>query len=153
MALLFAGSSRCVFCDEVLDDREEFSAFPAFIGDQADPLFRISDSGFHTRCLNQSDDGRKAMTRYQEWTAKTGPGKRKCAVCGEEIMDYRDYILIPYLCSPEVHPVGAFNYTHLHRSHLPAWRQQSELVELLNDGRQRGIVSFDYADRLLKDFE
>lgn len=32
------------------------------------------------------------------------------------------------LFSPEVHPVGVFNYTHLHRSHLPEWRQQSELI-------------------------
>lgn len=153
MALIFPDLSLCPLCGRVISSSDPYVAFPAFVLDPEDPLFRYSDGVFHEECFRRCHDSAVFLARLAEWTARTGPGKRKCAHCGAEIMEPDDCLLIDYLCEPQEHAAGAFNYTYLHRSHLQAWPLRAELVNLLQDARSLGIVSANYADQVLAELK
>jgi hypothetical protein len=65
--------------------------------------------------------------------AVTGPGKRRCVVCQGEVTDPDDYILQPRLVDEDAHPPHAYNYTHLHESHVSSWKDFNKVVSLLRD--------------------
>lgn len=51
MAILALGASRCSICGEVLHPAQAIVATTHFIADQADPLWRFSDTGMHATCF------------------------------------------------------------------------------------------------------
>ena len=101
---------------------------PAFAWNQSDPLWLFNDAAVHVACLAM--DPRRAHVErvIAEVEAKTGPGNRVCAVCGDEVTDPEDYILIPRLTHIETDPLFRFRYTHLHKSHVPQWREYAEFM-------------------------
>ncbi len=148
MTLLFDNRTKCGLCGLSLSSGPATFAFPAFLANAEDPLFRFSDAAFHESCLVRDGDGSRAMARYREWREKTGPGNRKCAVCGEQILNPDDYYLIDYLCATEDHEVGRFNFTHLHRSHAGAWPQLEKAIHLLGRASAEGKVAPVYANQI-----
>ena len=142
MGMTFLGLSKCVLCGRVLQEGEDLHGFPAFVSNESDPLYRYSDAGLHTACL-EADPLGMAATRFieEEWSRKTGPGRRQCVVCGIEPASYDEYEGWGYLTSaPE--PLSKFNFTHLHKSCVPRWEARSEFVGLakamIASGRWKG---------------
>ena len=149
MALLFIGKTICPICGLVIDDEQDAYGFPAFGENPQDLLYRFSDGAFHETCLLGDVDGRKAVEVIRDRASKIGPGKRKCQVCGEEIMDPDDYAMIDYICAPEVHSIASFHYTHLHRSHSVSWNRKEQFLKQLENAWKAGILSQKVAEALV----
>ena len=151
MALIFTGLTTCGICGRVLEESDSIYGFPAFAMHTEHPYYQFNDAAFHSECLFGDAEGRKAVAWFNERAARIGPGKRKCVSCGEEVMDPDDYLLIDYLCDPADHPVGAFNYTHLHKSHLGSWPRREELVAQIESALEARKISRPAAEIVLRD--
>lgn len=133
MAILLRGKSKCPICDDVIQEGEEATLFPHIVLNQADPLFYLSDAACHTRCVRTSSLGLEMLAESERYLNCSGPGKRKCAVCGQEIEDPDEYFFIAYLGDPRRTPLGEFNYVHLHKAHISRWRFHNRFLALATE--------------------
>jgi hypothetical protein len=138
MAILLVGKTTCSICGNVIIAGEPTVGFPHFILNERDPLFALSDSSCHSACVNASPLGSAMLAATDELYKSTGPGKRACAVCSDQVLDPDDYMLIGYLGAPSAGPLAKFSYTHLHKSHIAGWKRASEFLALA-----RAAVSSD----------
>lgn len=133
MALVVLGESKCSLCGGLLEHADDIVSFPAFVVVETDPIYRFSDGAFHRACFDAHPLSELVASRFSEWRQSTGPGRRICAVCGEEITDPDDYLLIEHISPDTDSPLHQFNYTHLHRSHVCEWEDRQLLVALLQE--------------------
>ncbi len=142
MALLLRGITDCPLCGNVIEDADEAVLFPPFVLNEIDPLYPLSDTACHRSCLSACPLGPPMLAAVDVLLAGTGPGKRLCAVCGVEARDPDDYLWIGYLGDVSTEPLGRFNYTHLHASHISDWELRDEFLALakatIDRGRWRG---------------
>jgi hypothetical protein len=142
MAILLRGTTTCPICGRVIEAEDDAVTFPHFILNEKDPLFALSDAACHAACLKANPLGVAMLAAADGYYKNTGPGKRVCVVCGEQVLNPNDYLLIGYLGDPSVVPLGKFNYTHLHKSHIGDWKQVDEFLTLakaaLASGQWRG---------------
>ncbi len=82
------------------------------------------------------------------YAKKTGPGNRKCEVCGEEITDYREHRMLSHICTPGTHPLGEFNYLHFHRTHVDLWDRKAEFLMCLENAYRADLLSEEDALRI-----
>ena len=148
MALLIQNKTVCNLCGEVIAEGEDALTFPAFILNENDPLYYFSDASFHSACVHKKPIGEKALFWANEWLNKTGPGKRKCCVCEEEVTDPDNYFLIEHLTDDKNHPVYRFNYTHLHRSCIKFWKNRDKLSNLIAEMQASGKWAGAYLDQI-----
>ena len=127
--------------------------FPHFVLNGADPIFPLSDASCHSKCVSESPVGIAAVEARQAYFAKSGPGKRLCAVCGIEVTDPDDYFQLLYLAAPGSHPIAAFNFTNLHRSHIGEWRQRERFLELAAQLRGSGAWAGPALDKVIRELE
>lgn len=73
-----------------------------------------------------------------DYLRRAGPGNRKCAICGEEVREPDDYLMIGYLFDPASDPLSSFNYTHLHKSHIRQWNLAGDFLAFANTTLSRG---------------
>jgi hypothetical protein len=130
MSILLRGKTRCPICGNVIEEEDEAVLFPHIILNEKDPLYALSDAACHSTCVNRDALGQAMLAAVDEYYKRTGPGKRGCAVCGSQILDPDDYLLIAYLANPLTDPLGKFNYTNLHKSHIQDWKQADEFLTL-----------------------
>jgi hypothetical protein len=153
MAILVAGKTSCAICGNIIERGDESVLFPDLVLNEKDPLCGLSDASCHAVCVNADPRGPAMRAAAEAYDKNTGPGKRICAACGGEILDPDDYVLIGYLGDPSVDPLGRFNYTHLHTSHIRDWKPAGEFVTLakaaIEEGRWRG----DALPKLMRDIE
>lgn len=138
MTLLFLGLSSCAICGNILHEHESIVGFPAFIWNEADPLWEFNDAAVHNACLEHHPLRRQVEEAVAELGRKTGPGRRKCAVCGQEVMDPNDYLMVPRLSGERSALAHRFNYIHLHRSHVRQWNELQALLDVLEDLERSG---------------
>lgn len=73
MALIIRGSSLCALCETLLLADEDILAFPAFIAERSDDLWRFSDSAVHSSCFltwerrNQFVERFNSTARWHIW--------------------------------------------------------------------------------------
>jgi hypothetical protein len=144
MAILLRGMTKCKVCGKVIEEGDEVVLFPHFVLNEADPLYALSDAACHRNCVNGDPLGVLMLEASEQYLANTGPGKRVCAVCGIEVRDPDDYLFVGYLADPSDGPLGRFNWTHLHKSHISGWPQAREFLMLakatFSKGRWRGAA-------------
>lgn len=129
MAILVRGKTKCPICGDMIGDGADVVLFPHFVLNEADLLYPLSDTACHARCVNSDPLGEAMLSASESYLANTGPGKRICVICGNEIQHPDDYLLIGYLADP-AEPLGKFNYTHLHKSHVRYWGRADQFLEL-----------------------
>lgn len=150
MAILIREETVCEICGLTIQTGEDAYLFPAFAENPQDRLFSFSDGAFHEKCVMGDPSGFRAVELMAERKSKVGPGNRKCQVCGQEILYPDDCAMVDFICLPEDHRLGAFNFTHLHRSHADLWPRKAEfLSELVNAGHE-GRISRAHARRILQ---
>lgn len=142
MAILLRGKTVCKVCGQLIRGGDEVVLFPHIIANEAHPLHRLSDASCHLDCAKKSEDATKLVTLVEEHYSRTGPGQRKCQVCGEEILDPDDCLALGYLGDSALDPIGRFNFTHLHKSHVADWKPAAEFLALaqaaIDEGRWKG---------------
>jgi predicted nucleic acid-binding Zn ribbon protein len=142
MAILMRGTTTCQICGKVIEEGEDAMLFPHFVMNECDELYPFSDSACHSACLRNLPLGGALGAASEAYLSRTGPGRRRCVVCGNETLDPDDYLLIGYLGAPAEGPLQDFNFTHLHKSHIPSWaeadRFRSLATEALASGRWKG---------------
>ncbi len=133
MALLVRGKTTCPICGRVIEQGDDAVAFPAFVSNRLDPVFRFSDGAFHRLCVQEDPTGRIALHRSDELMLRLGPGRRSCAVCNEQIRDPDDYLTTGFLTDNTALRASALNYVQLHRSHAHEWRSLHEAIGALRE--------------------
>jgi len=131
MSILILGKTTCPLCGDVIERREDAVQFPAFLWDGNDPLAVFNDASLHRPCFDQDPRHREVLALVRELRERTGPGTRKCVVCGEEITDPDDYLMLPPMTRDPTHPLHSVRYTHLHKSHSASWSEVESIIKLL----------------------
>jgi len=131
MALLVRGRTRCVVCDEVVEESDEVVGLPAFVRDRTSELFRFSDGVIHAACLTTDPLAQRAASLAQEAIDRLGPGNRLCEVCGEEVRDPDDYMTLGFLTDDDESSASTLNWLQFHRSHLHLWGRLQEAIATL----------------------
>ena len=149
MAIVILHSSICRLCGRVLRQGEEVTSFPAFAVSIADPHFDFPDDAFPTDCLTKANGGLGVVQRVEDWFANVGPGKRRCQVCGKEVTNPDDYILIDYLTNRESGPLSKYNYTHLHGSCVAQWQRLPEFTSLVRQAIAEAHWNSAYLSKLV----
>jgi hypothetical protein len=125
VALFFSGKTICAICGKPVHDTEDPVLFPPFVPNRRDLLLVFNDAVVHRACLEAHPRGDEAVHRIRQIQVQTGPGKRKCVVCSQQILDPDDYFGTAYL-APDGTRVGQFNYLHVHRSHFAQWERADD---------------------------
>jgi hypothetical protein len=131
VALIVRGVTRCGICGRVINDGDDVVAFSPFLWDVDDPLYVFNDAAFHRDHFDAHPLAPQALARHREMLERTAPAQRICPVCNQRITEPDDYIGTGHLSPDPSDPLYAFNYVHLHRSHLKAWRDLDRLIDLL----------------------
>ena len=149
MAIIIEGKTACPLCDNILEKGQEVVSFPAFVGNELDPLWLFSDAAFHSGCFEKHPLSSEAIARYEEMREKTAPGCRACVVCKAEIEDPDDYFGLGHLVSSPQDPLYEYNYTHAHISCLPRWPEISKVHQLLQNLKESGRLKGMSLDQML----
>ncbi|RKH06288.1 hypothetical protein D7V97_22730 [Corallococcus sp. CA053C] len=112
---MIQGSTLCSICGQVIEADAPAVGLPAFVWNEADVLLPFNDASMHRMCFEAHPLREQVEATIEELDRKTGPGRRKCAVCGSEVLDPDDYLMVPRLTADVASPAHRFNYTHLHR--------------------------------------
>ncbi len=153
MAILSVGQISCAVCGDAIERGDEAVLFPHFVLNEKDPLYKLSDASCHAACVSTDARGQAMLRAAEAHDRNTGPGKRACAVCSSEILDPDDYFGIVYLGDPSTEPLGAFNYTHLHMSHIRDWKQADAFLALAKAAVDSGRWEGDALGKLVQDVE
>jgi hypothetical protein len=142
----------CAICRNAIARGDEAVLFPHFVLNEK-ALYALSDAACHTACLDADARGRAMRAASDAYASNTGPGKRACAACGGEITDPADYFLIAWLGDPSTDPLGKFNYTHLHTSHIRDWKEADAFLALAKTAIEGGRWQGDTLPKLVRDIE
>jgi hypothetical protein len=141
MALLFVGHSECGICKQTIESAGEAAGFGAFVLNESDPLYRFSDGVFHQRCLEADVLGRRCLEVADRFDERCGPAVRRCAVCGEAMLDHRDAFGFGVLSSDPASRLYELNFLMLHCSHVSDWSGVAEALALLRGALSDGELS------------
>jgi hypothetical protein len=138
MAIFIPGMS-CSISGERIDSIYDAVIFPAFVSNEADPLYVFSDAIISADIFHNHPLAVRAQTRYEEFKTKTAPQARVCSICGERITDPEDYLALGYLVDDPANNLSRHNYGHFHRSCLRHWPGLSALVGQLQALSDSGL--------------
>lgn len=139
MALVIGGM-ECPLCGRAIGQEQEIVAFPPFVQNEADPLWLYSDGVFHAEHFHRHPLADAARSRMREVLGHVLPESCRCQVCEAIIADPDDYLSLGHLTADATDPLHRYNYTRLHRSHLPDWADLDRVTALLIDARRSGSV-------------
>jgi hypothetical protein len=148
---IFVPGMRCSISDQAIKSADDAVMFPAFVGNQDDPLHVFSDAVVHVEAFRKHPLATKAQARYEEFRQRTAPKARLCFICGKQITDPDDYLGLGYLVDDVNHPLNRFNYAHLHRSCLAEWSELPTLIHSLETFDQSGMWKGDGLKSLIKE--
>ncbi|HJQ59196.1 MAG TPA: hypothetical protein VJ890_19980 [Vineibacter sp.] len=129
MAILTIGMP-CSLCGERIEERDPVAMFPAFISNELDPCYQFSDGAFHEACFRAHAHAADMLRLVETLFSKSGPGKRQCAVCRNEILHYTEYVSTEYLSGRDGDPLHTFNYFHFHRACLANWESRQRFIDV-----------------------
>ena len=134
----FVSGMRCSLCGEAMLDASQVMTFTPFVADRADPLFTFSDAVMHMACFRRHPLSALATRWHDEASLNRLPSARRCAACGEFIVDHDDYFCTGLLASSPSHPLYELNFVHLHRRHAETWQRFAEFKKKLEDAQASG---------------
>jgi hypothetical protein len=152
MAIVIRGSSLCPLCGNPMLASEDLILFPPFVSNEADPLWKFNDSGFHRICFERDPLSGKAESRWQEARERGKAENRRCLVCGRVILDPEEYFPLGHLADEPKHPLFRFNFAQFHQSCLPRWIDLAQVCWLaerqLESGAWKGKAMLQLVDML-----
>lgn len=153
MALILSGKTQCASCGKMILTTDKIVGFPAIFPNENDPLHIFHDVAVHEQCLNIHPLKPEAEERMAEFRLKTGPGHRRCYVCGEEILKPDQYAGLGYLTGDPNLVVSKYNYAHFHRSCFKIWPERTHVLTLLEDMMKTGAWRGPGLSLMIKDLK
>jgi len=151
MTIIIEGQTPCGLCAKVISAGDDCIGFPPIILDENSSLFQFNDGVYHASCIENDREGKVALGLLHEWSLKTGPGNRRCEVCGNQVTDHNDYLGIELLTVDDKDPLSRFNWCHLHQSCLSKWNEREALLTLISDPERQSNWGGQYLAQLAKD--
>ena len=134
----FVPGIRCSISGRAIPSADQAVAFPAFIANEADPLYVFSDAVVHIDAFRAHPLSAEVQSRYEEARARSAPTNRQCVICQNLIQDPEDYLGLGHLVSEPSHPLSGFNYAHFHKHCLSQWMALPDLIARLNSLEDSG---------------
>lgn len=153
MVLLIRGHTVCRLCGRVIEKNDPVVGFPPLVSNELDPLYLFNDAAFHQECFYQHPLSSKVQWLCLQYETRCGPGKRKCAVCGEEVTNPDEYEGLGYFTDDPEHPLYRFNFLHMHRACIRNWEDAAYLCQLLRSLIDSGQMKGRGIDYLLEVLE
>ncbi|MBN8709292.1 MAG: hypothetical protein J0I10_07915 [Verrucomicrobia bacterium] len=147
---IFIPGMHCAVSGKAIASSDEVVAFPAFVSNQADPLYVFSDAVVHVEAFQKHPLADKVQARYSEFRERNAPKSRLCFICGKQIADPDDYLGLGYLIDDQSHPLFRFNYAHFHRCCLRGWNELPALLDQIKDFDRSGQWKGDGLKWLVK---
>ena len=145
MALFIIGI-ECALCGQQVIDRNDGFAFPAFIMNQADPLYVFNDAVVHKACFCKHPMYSKTVELLAELNTKITPQKRICGICQEKITNPDDYISFACMSSDRLNPLSLYNFKQYHNSCFVDSKDSQQIKRLISqqeeDKRWIGKLEF-----------
>lgn len=153
MAIIIADHTICSVCGQVIREGDGVVAFPAFVVNRADPLYRFSDAALHARCAAGDDAVARALRALEQFAAATAPDARVCAACGSTIVDPDDYLCLGLISSDARSPLAQWNFLTIHLSCVRQWPKYDEFMNRLRESRATGGWTGPAPDWLIRTLE
>jgi predicted nucleic acid-binding Zn ribbon protein len=135
MALYVPGQA-CSVCGRVIERGSAVVMLPPFTGNEADPLFTLSDAVAHSDCIDRHPHAGRLSSRLAEFNhARSEPVKR-CIVCNQPITNPDLYFTFGYLGDDE--SAQKWNYANFHRNCLSQWGELPEVILWTDRAIERG---------------
>jgi hypothetical protein len=150
MAIFIENVSECPLCHAVMPNRDGVVSFPAMVWNELDPLAIVSDATVHTACLRDSGLMAAAERRLLAVQQTTGPGRRQCKLCSQQILTLEQHLQLGHLTEVESSPLYPFNLAQFHRDCLARWTGIRELIADIEMGRVSGRWHGHWLDLILK---
>lgn len=128
---IFVPGIRCSISGREISSAEEAVLFPAFVANEADPLYIFSDAVIHKEIFDTHPLSASANARLAEVACRALPANRRCRICKKLVENPDDFIGLGHLVAVEDHPLHEWNYACFHRSCLVGWSDRERLVGLL----------------------
>jgi hypothetical protein len=153
MPLLIRGATRCASCERPISTEDEARAFPEFVWNERDPLFRFSDAVFHSSCLANEPLASAATKRLKDALDRLGPSSHVCKQCGKHIRLSKENFTFPYLTEVDTSPLYEFNFVQLHKQCLTSWREVPRALALLRGLQNSGSWRGPALERAIRELE
>jgi len=127
MSIVILGSTTCKLCGKIIQEGDEYIAFPSFVLNQTDPLWKFNNSIVHLSCLRDEPYGEVALDMLR--ALKESLDAKICQVCGLPIKVADDFFTFGYLTSDRSSPVFEFNFLCFHIQHIRIWSQRLNAIE------------------------
>ena len=138
MAFIFWGETQCPICSRAINQGDRIKGFPAFVSNEADPLWLFNEAAVHVECLERHPAKDSLMEAMKELAFKTSSAGRKCLVCGDEITHPDELFQTPLLTGDPWNALKRFNFVNIHIRHVPLWKDLQEYRNLLDEAERSG---------------
>jgi hypothetical protein len=138
MALIFPGKTICPICRKVIEQHQNFVAFPPFVANELDPLRVFNDGAFHTECFQNHPLQAQAVAWREEYRRAMETNYRICHICQRLIENPDEYFALGYLTSDNKQPLFPYNYLQFHQECLKNWPELAFVYEHLANLKQAG---------------
>jgi len=153
MAHFIENTTTCPLCGRVIQKGESYRSFPAMVWNQADNLASVSDATAHVKCLETSGLAEAAEARAKMVLEATGPGKRQCRICGQQVTSLDEHIQFGYLTDDAESPLFNLNLAHFHRSCLRRSEALPGIISALTDYQATGKWEGPWLSSFVGDLE
>ena len=147
---LFVSGMKCPICGKPMSPKDIVS-FPPFVANELDPLWIFNDRSLHESCFRSHPLSDQANARLNRVEGSTGPGRRRCEVCNQQVTDPDNFLPLGFLS--ESPPLSAFNLLTFHRTCFAHWPRSRELADLIRAALSDGTVRGSAYDRLLGEIQ
>ncbi len=153
MALEIIDTAICGLCGLKLDSKKKIYSFPAFVANAGDLMFKYNDQSFHLDCLNNEEEGQKAIQLSEKCLFHIRPVNRVCIVGGNTIMNPDDYLFIPLLTSNKKEALYKFNFLTFDKNNLSKWNKKEEFLlaakQFIDEGKWSDSSEFKFLENLM----
>jgi hypothetical protein len=148
---IFIDGMPCGLCAVPMRASDGIVGFPAFVGNEADPLLKFSDAVVHDACFRREPLAGQVEERVRELGENWEPAQRRCRACDEPITTPDEYFGLGHLTDDPTHALHPFNYAHLHRVCVKRWPDLGRVRTLANEQLASGAWKGIGMRRLVED--
>jgi hypothetical protein len=143
---LFVSGIKCTLCGKQVIKKDDGISFPAFVVNEADPLYIFNDSVVHKECFSNHPMSNKVTELLNELQNSVGPQKRTCNICNNKITNPDDYIAFGCMSSDDLNPLSSYNFKQYHKSCFVNSEESKNIKRLISqteeENRWKGKLGF-----------